>query len=199
MERAPVEACMRNIASTLRDSMIERDATARKINYHRDVTSVFHARVSRRSHSMMRLFRKYRVVGIACLLIGNLACAGEQTRLAYLERGGGGLLFFPYPATVSLHGVPPVRRVHPHLLFDQYFDALNLSVTASRVASYGPGLGQADSKYLPASSPSVPSGVSASRDDFASQDDEWHFSANPQLGANHEHEKGVTFSVRHGF
>jgi hypothetical protein len=148
---------------------------------------------------MMRLFRKYRVFGIACIFVGHLAFAGEQTRFASLQRSGGGLLFFPYPATVSLHGVVPVRRVHTHLLFDQYFDALNLTVTASGGARYGPALGQADSKYLPASTPVVPSSVNPSRDDFASQDDEWHFSANPQLGANHEHEKAVTFSLKRGF
>lgn len=105
-------------------------------------------------------------------------------------------MFFSYPATLSLDNVTLLRRVRSPLRFD----SSNLNASANGVARFGSGVGSIESKYLPTSTPSVISSRSALRDDFANQDDdEWHFSASPQLGANHDHEKSVTFSVRRPF
>lgn len=133
---------------------------------------------------------------MACLLVANLACAAEQARFVLPERSGSSLLFFSYPAALSLGNETPLRRVRSHLPFDN----LTLDASANRVALFGSGFGPNESKYLPTPAPSVISSRSASRDGFANQDDdEWHFSASPQLGANHDHEKSVTFSVRRPF
>lgn len=150
---------------------------------------------------MTRRLRRYRVAGIAgliaCIFVGNLVLANEQARLLPLERPWAGLVFFPYPVLLSAADFPPVRRTHSKYHFHS--------------AAVAPGMGTLSTSGIGSEVklPEVqyPQRISAysfqnpgkSRDDVASRDDDWHFYANPQLGVNHEHEKGVTFSLKRGF
>jgi hypothetical protein len=108
------------------------------------------------------------------------------------------MVFFPYPAVVSTAGARPVRSVHSRF----YYGISGRSAGVSALS--GPGISlevdpaQANRQYSQTPSYSFKSS-GKSRSDLASEDDEWHFQANPQLGVNHEHEKGMTFSVRRGF
>ncbi|SAK64246.1 hypothetical protein AWB80_02987 [Caballeronia pedi] len=148
---------------------------------------------------MTRQIQRFWVAGIVVFLVGSFASANEQTRLIPFQRVAADWLFFPSPAIVSTAGVHSAKPRHPRYLFKSTIDALD-AITLSRYEkSIHPDLGQlARLSPQPPSPTSVPAPMKP-RDDLTNGEDEWHFSANPQLGANHEHEKGVTFSVRHDF
>ncbi|GJH19220.1 hypothetical protein CBA19CS22_21780 [Caballeronia novacaledonica] len=148
---------------------------------------------------MTRHIRRYWVAGIVAFLVGNFASASEQTRLNPIQRVAASVLFFPYPAIISTadaHAAAGPR--HPRYLFKGTLDALDAVTLSKYDRNVHPDLSQlARVSPLPPSPTSVPVPVRP-RDDIT-PDDDWHFSANPQLGVNHEHEKAMTFSVRHDF
>lgn len=145
---------------------------------------------------MTRLGRKFWIAGIV-VLAGGFASAREQARLFPIERASAGIVFFPYPAIASTAGVRSVRSVHSFLYYGgvgKFAAALSGKDVSLR---FDPD--PANRQYPQTLSPYSFRNSGKSRNDMASEDDEWHFQANPQLGVNHEHEKGMTFSVRRGF
>lgn len=142
---------------------------------------------------MTRLIRKVWIAGIVLLAAGGFASANEQARLFPLERAAAGMLFFPYPAVVSTASARPSRTLHAHFHYGDVaaLPATDLSLRADAYPS--------DRQYSQSLSPYSFRDTDKSRDEFASSDDDWHFSANPQIGVNHEGEKGMRFSVRRGF
>jgi hypothetical protein len=152
---------------------------------------------------MTRFRRRFRVAGIVvALFVGTLASANasanEETRLIPVQRVAASVLFFPYPAIVSTAGTHPVKPHRSKYLFTGPMHALDAG-TPKYDSAIHPDLGQLARLYPPALSPNSVAAPARSRDDITDDDDEWHFQANPQLGVNHEHEKGMTFSVRHDF
>ncbi|WP_250515452.1 hypothetical protein [Caballeronia sp. INDeC2] len=109
------------------------------------------------------------------------------------------MLFFPFPAIISTAGAHAAARSHhPRYGFTGPLEALDAVMLSKYDRNVHPDLNQlARISPLPSSPTSVPVPVRP-RDDIT-PDDDWHFSANPQLGVNHEHEKAMTFSVRHDF
>jgi hypothetical protein len=147
---------------------------------------------------MTRVFKQVWIAGLV-LFAGGLASANEQARLFPLERAAAGMVFFPYPAVVSTAGVRTIRSVHARF---SYGDAAKRTDIAS-LSGPGSGLGANSNsavRQYPQTLPSYSFGSEGKpHDDFAGDDDDWHFQANPQLGVNHEHEKGLTFLMRRGF
>ncbi|WP_321801117.1 hypothetical protein [Caballeronia sp. J97] len=116
-----------------------------------------------------------------------------------VQRVAANVLFFPAPAIVSTASTHPSAARHPRYIFKSTMDALDAVTLSKYDRSVHPDLSQLARAYpLPPSPNSVPGPVRP-RDDIGSDVDDWHFYANPQLGVNHEHEKGMTFSVRHDF
>ncbi|SAK66129.1 hypothetical protein AWB75_03089 [Caballeronia catudaia] len=147
---------------------------------------------------MTRHIRRYWFAGIVAFLLGSFASASEHTRVIPVSRVAANVLFFPYPAIVSTAAAHPVRPQRLRYLF-RGMDVLDAVTLSKYDNSIHPDLGQvARLQPQPPSPTSVPAPVKP-RDGIASQEDEWHFHANPQLGVNHEHEKGMTFSVRRDF
>lgn len=146
---------------------------------------------------MTRVIRNIWIAGVV-MIASSLVSANEQARLFPLERAAAGMVFFPYPAVVSTAGVRTVRTVHARFSYGasaQHADTAPLS--GAGVSLVDPNT--ADRQY-PQALPAYSLGNSGkSRSDFASDEDDWHFQANPQLGVNHEHEKGLTFLMRRGF
>ncbi|EKS66284.1 MULTISPECIES: hypothetical protein [Caballeronia] len=132
-------------------------------------------------------------------VVGSFASASEQARLIPNQRVAANVLFFPAPAIVSTESVSRVGPRHPRYAFKGTMDALDAIALSKYERNVHPDLSQLARAYpLPLSPNSAPVRVQP-RDDITNDTDDWHFSANPQLGVNHEHEKGMTFSVRHDF
>jgi hypothetical protein len=148
---------------------------------------------------MTRHISRYWVAGIVAFLVGNFASASEQTRLNPIQRVAADVLFFPYPAVVSTAGAHTAAKPHHSRYgFKGTQDALDAVTLSKYDKSVHPDLSQlARVSPLPSSPTSVP--VPMRPRDDTTPDDDWHFSANPQLGVNHEHEKAMTFSVRRDF
>jgi hypothetical protein len=148
---------------------------------------------------MTRHIRRYWFAGIVAFLVGGFAAsANEPARVISLQRIAANVLFFPYPAIVSTVAARPVRPQHLRYLF-KGMDVLDAVTLSKYNNSIHPDLSQVARLYPQGALPnSLPAPVKP-RDDITSEDDEWHFHANPQLGVNHEHEKGMTFSVRRDF
>ncbi|BAN25755.1 putative uncharacterized protein [Caballeronia insecticola] len=107
------------------------------------------------------------------------------------------MVFFPYPAVVSTAGIRSVRTVHANF---SYGSSAKYSTTASLSRTgLAPRFEPENRRYPQALSPYSLPNPERSRSDLASEDDEWHFQANPQLGVNHDREKGMTFLMRRGF
>ncbi|KXU94211.1 hypothetical protein CR51_27455 [Caballeronia megalochromosomata] len=116
-----------------------------------------------------------------------------------IQRVAASVLFFPYPAIISTAGTHAATPHRPRYLFKGTADALDAITLSKYDKSVHPDLSQLARAYpLPPSPNSIPVPVRP-RDDITSDDDDWHFYANPQLGVNHEHEKAMKFSVRHDF
>jgi hypothetical protein len=148
---------------------------------------------------MTRHIRRYWVAGIMAFVVGSFASASEQTRMITVQRVAANVLFFPPPAIVSTEGAHRVGPRHPRYVFKATIDALDAVTLSKYDKKAHPDLSQLVRAYpLPPSPDAIPVPVRP-RDDITGDEDDWHFYANPQLGANHEHEKGVTFSVRHDF
>lgn len=147
---------------------------------------------------MTRHIRRYWFAGIVALFVGITASANEQTRVIPIARVAANVLFFPYPAIVSTASAHSVKPQRLRYLFKgmSVLDAVTLSRYDN---SIHPDLGQVARLYPQSPSTTSVPGPVKPRDGVASDEDEWHFSANPQLGVNHEHEKGMTFSVRRDF
>ena len=148
---------------------------------------------------MTRLSRKIWIAGIV-LFAGGFASANEQVRLLPLERAAAGIVFFPYPAIASTAGVRPVRPMRSiHSFFHYGIAGKSPAALSGKGISLRFDPDPANRQYPQTLSPYSFRNSGKSRNDMASEDDEWHFQANPQLGVNHEHEKGMTFSVHRGF
>ncbi|SAK61672.1 hypothetical protein [Caballeronia ptereochthonis] len=147
---------------------------------------------------MTRFIQKVWIAGVV-LLVGGFASANEQARLLPLERVAAGMVFFPYPAIVSTAGVHLIRSVHARFYYGSAVKPAGAAVLSGTGLNLRLDPDQANRQYSHVPSSYSSQGPEKSQNDLASEDDEWHFQANPQLGVNHEHEKGMTFSVRRGF
>ncbi|WP_082852749.1 hypothetical protein [Caballeronia fortuita] len=116
-----------------------------------------------------------------------------------IQRVAANVLFFPAPAIVSTAHEQPVRTLHPRYAFKSTMDALDAVVLSKYDRNVHPDLNQLARAYPLPTSPNEAPAPPRPRDDISGTDDDWHFHANPQLGVNHEHEKGMTFSVRRDF
>ncbi|SAL72697.1 hypothetical protein AWB71_04542 [Caballeronia peredens] len=145
---------------------------------------------------MTRHIARIWIAGVICL-VGGFASANEQARLLPLERAAAGMVFFPYPAVVSTAGIRSVRTVHAR--FSYGTGGKSTAVTSLSGAELGPRFEPENRRYPQALSPYSLQNPEKSRNDLASEGDEWHFQANPQLGVNHDREKGMTFLMRRGF
>ncbi|SAK97180.1 hypothetical protein AWB76_07390 [Caballeronia temeraria] len=149
---------------------------------------------------MTRRIQRYWLAGIVVFLVGSIASASEEIRLIPNQRVAANVLFFPAPAIVSTAGAHPVRLGHQRYPFKGTLDALAAVTLSKYDRNVHPDLNQLARAYpLPILPNAAPAAPLPPRDDFTSDDDDWHFRANPQVGANHEHEKSMTFSVKHDF
>lgn len=147
---------------------------------------------------MTRLIHKAWIAGVV-LLVGGIASASEQARLLPLERAAAGMVFFPYPAVVSTAGTRTIRSVHSRFYYGGAGQLAGLAALSGTGVNLGFDPDHTNRQVWQPPSPYSFRSSGKSPNDLASEDDDWHFQANPQLGVNHEHEKGMTFSVHRGF
>jgi hypothetical protein len=138
--------------------------------------------------------------GALFLVVCGTSYANDHLHLSP-EKRPPAVLFHSYPEpTYSAYA--PERHVHRYVVRN----ALNLSGSLyamfdgsmvptgsnGRPIRFGPTTGN------PYSPSSTLGGVQPG-DDLPADPDEWTFKTNPLLNQNHQHERGVTFSIRHDF
>jgi hypothetical protein len=149
---------------------------------------------------MARDLGRQGIAGVMCLLVGSLVLASERsTHSGPPARAGTCVTFFPFPPVVCIAARPSRAYGRPYFHLDRNIDFRGAYMTPTDGSSFRADFRPPDWQHQQATGAYAVQSGDTLPGDLTGQEDEWHFYANPQLGVNHEHEKGMTFSVRHGF
>jgi hypothetical protein len=133
------------------------------------------------------------------MLSFNMLSAYQQPRPLYDNRAEARLLFFPHPALVSINMTFPARLRGRRYYFENDLPSLDARTLSG--TGFGPvsAWSQAISPYQRTLAETAAPRPDRPRDEPTNPANDWHFYVSPQIGANHEGERSMTFSVRHGF
>jgi hypothetical protein len=149
--------------------------------------------------SMRRLLLNCTVVCIVFFLSFDMLPAYQQPRAFYDNRAEARVVFFPHPALVSINMTFPVRLRGHRYHFENDLPGLDARTPSGTSSDPVSASSQATSPYQRTLSQNAPPRLDRPRDQPINPANDWHFYVSPQLGANHEGERSMTFSVRHGF
>ena len=148
---------------------------------------------------MRRHLWRCLAVGIASLVTCNLLPAYQQASSPAARQVEANLIFFPYPVAVSIKITSSAKRSSHRYHFNDLSPSLDVNTLSNSDTGPGSGWKQQDRAYQPALPLDASPTTDRSRDEPLNPANDWHFNVSPQLGANHEGEKSVTFSIRRGF